>query len=100
MAAKKKGSSRAKSQPEFSIFFIDSDWVSEHARQVTLFSIHCAGCFYYLLAAHYHDPKKTWTGAAMGDFLQQSLLVSKLGYGCTELSGTTISLFVRRKELQ
>ncbi|KAL2527057.1 Potassium channel AKT1 [Abeliophyllum distichum] len=44
-------------------------------RRVTLFAVHCAGCFYYLLAARYHDPKKTWIGAAMGDFLQQSIWV-------------------------
>ncbi|GMQ06834.1 hypothetical protein CsSME_00051270 [Camellia sinensis var. sinensis] len=31
---------------------------------VTLFAVHCAGCFYYLLAAHYRDPKKTWIGAS------------------------------------
>ncbi|RDY04230.1 Potassium channel AKT1, partial [Mucuna pruriens] len=40
---------------------------------VTLFAVHCAACFYYLIAARYHDPKKTWIGATMGDFLQQSL---------------------------
>ncbi|OWM71715.1 hypothetical protein CDL15_Pgr005903 [Punica granatum] len=27
---------------------------------VTLFAVHCAGCFYYLLAARYRDPAKTW----------------------------------------
>ncbi|CAI9761053.1 unnamed protein product [Fraxinus pennsylvanica] len=40
---------------------------------VTPFAVHCAGCFYYLLAAHYHDPKKTWIGAVMDDFLHQSI---------------------------
>ncbi|XP_061345225.1 potassium channel AKT1 [Gastrolobium bilobum] len=40
---------------------------------VTLFAVHCAGCFYYLIAARYHDPKKTWIGASMDDFLHQSL---------------------------
>ncbi|XP_028800083.1 potassium channel AKT1 [Neltuma alba] len=41
---------------------------------VTLFAVHCAGCFYYLLAARYHDPKRTWIGAQMGDdFEEQSL---------------------------
>ncbi|KAF7838645.1 potassium channel AKT1-like [Senna tora] len=41
---------------------------------VTLFAVHCAGCFYYLIAARYHDPKKTWIGATMGeDFLDRSL---------------------------
>ncbi|KAL2505547.1 oxidoreductase [Abeliophyllum distichum] len=33
--SKKKGSYRAKSQPESSTLFIDNDWVSEHARQVS-----------------------------------------------------------------
>nr|ANS59119.1 potassium channel transporter [Lycium barbarum] len=42
---------------------------------VTLFAVHCAGCFYYLIAAHYPDPKKTWIGASMGDFLNQSLWI-------------------------
>ncbi|PSS13819.1 Potassium channel like [Actinidia chinensis var. chinensis] len=42
---------------------------------VTLFAVHCAGCFYYLLAAHYHDPTKTWIGASMNDFLEQSLWI-------------------------
>lgn len=42
---------------------------------VTLFAVHCAGCFYYLLAASYHDPKKTWIGATMGDFLHKSLWI-------------------------
>ncbi|KAE9601842.1 hypothetical protein Lal_00040898 [Lupinus albus] len=40
---------------------------------VTLFAVHCAGCFYYLIAARYHDPKRTWIGATMDNFLQQSL---------------------------
>ncbi|KAJ7956634.1 Potassium channel like [Quillaja saponaria] len=39
---------------------------------VTLFAVHCAGCFYYLLAAHYHDPSKTWIGALA---LEQSLWI-------------------------
>ncbi|KAG8377406.1 hypothetical protein BUALT_Bualt08G0029700 [Buddleja alternifolia] len=32
---KKKNSSKAKSQPDSSALFIDNDWVSEHARQVS-----------------------------------------------------------------
>nr|KYP51148.1 Potassium channel AKT1 [Cajanus cajan] len=40
---------------------------------VTLFAVHCAACFYYLIAARYHDPKKTWIGATMDNFLQHSL---------------------------
>ncbi|KAL3535816.1 hypothetical protein ACH5RR_004277 [Cinchona calisaya] len=42
---------------------------------VTLFAVHCAGCFYYMLAARYHNHKKTWIGASMGDFLQESLWI-------------------------
>ncbi|KAI4377359.1 hypothetical protein MLD38_014999 [Melastoma candidum] len=42
---------------------------------VTLFAVHCAGCFYYLLAARYRDPKKTWIGESMENFLQQSLWI-------------------------
>nr|ABO15470.1 AKT1-like K+ channel LilKT1 [Lilium longiflorum] len=42
---------------------------------VTLFAVHCAGCFYYLIAARYHDPTKTWIGASMPDFHEQSLWV-------------------------
>ncbi|KAK6147719.1 hypothetical protein DH2020_018631 [Rehmannia glutinosa] len=42
---------------------------------VTLFAVHCAGCFYYYLAAHYHDPSNTWIGKDMPDFLQRSLWI-------------------------
>ncbi|KAM3216182.1 potassium channel AKT1 isoform X1 [Capsicum annuum] len=42
---------------------------------VTLFAVHCAACFYYLIAAHYPDPSKTWIGASMDDFLNQSLWI-------------------------
>ncbi|GLT98480.1 hypothetical protein SLE2022_159840 [Rubroshorea leprosula] len=41
---------------------------------VTLFAVHCAACFYYLIAARYRDPAKTWIGAALGEnFLEQSV---------------------------
>ncbi|KAM2620920.1 hypothetical protein FF1_026181 [Malus domestica] len=39
---------------------------------VTLFAIHCAGCFYYLIAARYRDPEKTWIGVKI---LEQSLWI-------------------------
>ncbi|KAG6723848.1 hypothetical protein I3842_03G227800 [Carya illinoinensis] len=45
---------------------------------VILFTVHCAGCFYYYLAAHYHDPRKTWIGASMNNFLEQSLWIRYL----------------------
>ncbi|XP_020549591.1 potassium channel AKT1-like isoform X2 [Sesamum indicum] len=42
---------------------------------VTLFAVHCAGCFNYLLAAHYPDPDKTWIGAAITNFKEKSLWI-------------------------
>ncbi|KAJ8549343.1 hypothetical protein K7X08_033050 [Anisodus acutangulus] len=40
---------------------------------VTLFAVHCAGCFNYMIADRYPDPKKTWIGAVNPDFKQQSV---------------------------
>ncbi|GAB2232518.1 hypothetical protein Droror1_Dr00011555 [Drosera rotundifolia] len=40
---------------------------------VTLFAVHFAGCFYYHLAAHYRNPKDTWIGQSMADFLKSSI---------------------------
>ncbi|KMS99058.1 hypothetical protein BVRB_3g066600 [Beta vulgaris subsp. vulgaris] len=40
---------------------------------VTLFVVHCAGCFYYLIADRYPDPEKTWIGAVYSNFKSQSL---------------------------
>ncbi|KAK4483657.1 hypothetical protein RD792_010858 [Penstemon davidsonii] len=40
---------------------------------VTLFAVHCAGCFFYLLAAHHHDPQNTWIAEPLRDFLQRSI---------------------------
>ncbi|KAG8077394.1 hypothetical protein GUJ93_ZPchr0007g5451 [Zizania palustris] len=42
---------------------------------VTLFAVHCAACFYYLLADRYPDPTKTWIGNYMADFHQRSLWI-------------------------
>ncbi|XP_044496295.1 potassium channel KAT1-like isoform X2 [Mangifera indica] len=40
---------------------------------VTLFAVHCAGCFNYLIADRYPDPKKTWIGAVNPNFKDESL---------------------------
>ncbi|KVI11631.1 Ankyrin repeat-containing protein [Cynara cardunculus var. scolymus] len=40
---------------------------------VTLFAVHCAGCFYYYLAANYPNPGRTWIGYDNEDFKDQSL---------------------------
>ncbi|KAL3644367.1 RAC-alpha serine/threonine-protein kinase [Castilleja foliolosa] len=73
---------------------------------VTLFAMHCAGCFYYLLAAHYHNPTRTWIGSNIPDFLQKSLwtryvvsiywsitTLTTLGYGDFHAQNTREMLF-------
>ncbi|AES64187.2 inwardly rectifying potassium channel subunit [Medicago truncatula] len=40
---------------------------------VTLFAVHCAGCFNYLIADMYPDSKRTWIGAMYPNFKEQSL---------------------------
>ncbi|KAL6880631.1 hypothetical protein ACP4OV_012196 [Aristida adscensionis] len=40
---------------------------------VTIFAVHCAGCFYYLLADRYPHPGHTWLSTAMPDFHTESL---------------------------
>ncbi|KAG6487210.1 hypothetical protein ZIOFF_055793 [Zingiber officinale] len=42
---------------------------------VTLFAVHCAGCFNYLIADRYPDPRRTWIGATMPNFRSSSLWV-------------------------
>ncbi|CAI9089741.1 OLC1v1024373C2 [Oldenlandia corymbosa var. corymbosa] len=40
---------------------------------VTLFAVHCAGCFYYVIADRYPDPKRTWIGALYPNFKDHSI---------------------------
>ncbi|KAI5072260.1 hypothetical protein GOP47_0012946 [Adiantum capillus-veneris] len=40
---------------------------------VTLLAVHCAGCFYYLLAERYHNETKTWIGANLPHFKQETI---------------------------
>ncbi|KAL9247847.1 hypothetical protein vseg_021232 [Gypsophila vaccaria] len=47
---------------------------------VTLFAVHCAACFYYYIAAHYPDPKKTWIGLEMENFHQEDLWLRYVTY--------------------
>ncbi|MQL94600.1 hypothetical protein Taro_027256 [Colocasia esculenta] len=42
---------------------------------VTLFAVHCAGCFNYVIADRYPKPEKTWIGAVMPSFKQEGLWV-------------------------
>ncbi|XP_030452506.1 potassium channel AKT1-like isoform X2 [Syzygium oleosum] len=58
---------------------------------VTLFAVHMAACFYYLLAARYKDPKNTWIGLSMGDFHNKSLglrYVTSIYWSITTLTTT------------
>nr|ACX37089.1 potassium channel [Zygophyllum xanthoxylum] len=43
---------------------------------VTLFVVHSSACFFYLIAARYHDPKNTWIGSIMENFHEQSVWTS------------------------
>ncbi|KAL3616113.1 hypothetical protein CASFOL_040407 [Castilleja foliolosa] len=40
---------------------------------VTLFSIHCGACIFYLLADRYKDPAKTWIGLSNVKFHEESI---------------------------
>ncbi|KAG8385292.1 hypothetical protein BUALT_Bualt03G0026800 [Buddleja alternifolia] len=40
---------------------------------VTLFAVHCAGCFNYMIADRYPNPERTWIGAVYPNFKQLSL---------------------------
>ncbi|KAJ7968932.1 Potassium channel like [Quillaja saponaria] len=58
---------------------------------VTLFAVHCAGCFNYLIADRYPDPKRTWIGAVYPNFKEQSLwdrYVTAIYWSITTLTTT------------
>ncbi|XP_051135474.1 potassium channel KAT3-like [Andrographis paniculata] len=40
---------------------------------VTLYVVHCAGCFNYTIADRYHDPKETWIGDVDPNFKERSI---------------------------
>ncbi|KAL5207740.1 hypothetical protein ABZP36_032175 [Zizania latifolia] len=58
---------------------------------VTLFAVHCAGCFNYMIADRYLNPEKTWIGAVMPTFRSESLwtrYVTALYWSITTLTTT------------
>ncbi|KAK6284075.1 hypothetical protein POUND7_003027 [Theobroma cacao] len=58
---------------------------------VTLFAVHCAGCFNYLIADRYPDPSKTWIGAVYPNFKNYSLwdrYVTSIYWSITTLTTT------------
>ncbi|KAL7142504.1 hypothetical protein ABFS83_08G127500 [Erythranthe nasuta] len=40
---------------------------------VTLFAVHCAGCFNYMIAERYRNSKRTWIGAVYPNFKQMKV---------------------------
>ncbi|CAL9104867.1 unnamed protein product [Musa textilis] len=58
---------------------------------VTLFAVHCAGCFNYLVADRYPNPRRTWIGAVMPNFRSESLwtrYVTAIYWSITTLTTT------------
>ncbi|KQJ94221.1 potassium channel KAT1 isoform X2 [Brachypodium distachyon] len=58
---------------------------------VTLFAVHCAGCFNYMLADRYPYPENTWIGAVMPTFRSENLwtrYVTALYWSITTLTTT------------
>lgn len=58
---------------------------------VTLFAVHCAGCFNYLIADRYPDSKQTWIGAVYPNFKEDSLwnrYVTAMYWSITTLTTT------------
>ncbi|KAJ4768038.1 potassium channel protein [Rhynchospora pubera] len=58
---------------------------------VTLFAVHCAACFNYLIADRYRHPMETWIGSEMPDFKMQSLwtrYVTAIYWSITTLTTT------------
>ncbi|CAN0921654.1 Potassium channel KAT1 [Linum grandiflorum] len=58
---------------------------------VTLFAVHCAGCFNYLIADRYPDPRRTWIGAVNPTFKEDSLwnrYVTSIYWSITTLTTT------------
>lgn len=59
--------------------------------QVTLFAVHCAGCFNYLIADRYPDTEKTWIGAVYPNFKEDTLwnrYVTAMYWSITTLTTT------------
>ncbi|XP_022724292.1 potassium channel KAT1-like [Durio zibethinus] len=58
---------------------------------VTLFAVHCAGCFNYLIADRYPDPSRTWIGAVYPNFKEHSLwdrYITSIYWSITTLTTT------------
>ncbi|KAL6627208.1 hypothetical protein ACP70R_030934 [Stipagrostis hirtigluma subsp. patula] len=59
--------------------------------RVTLFAVHCSGCFNYLIADRYPNPARTWIGAAIPNYRSESLgvrYVTAIYWSITTLTTT------------
>lgn len=59
--------------------------------QVTLFTVHCAGCFYYDIALLNPNPKETWLSLTMNDDDKDSIwgnYVTSIYWSITTLTTT------------
>lgn len=76
----------------FGHWLLKRGWFSISGQiQVTLFAVHCAGCFNYLIAERYPDPKRTWIGAVNPNFKEDSLwnrYVTAMYWAITTLTTT------------
>ncbi|CAN6720117.1 unnamed protein product [Malus baccata var. baccata] len=74
---------------------------------VTVFSVHCAGCLYYLLADRYPHRGKTWIGSVFPNFRETGLWIryisalywsmttmSTVGYGDLHAVNTVEMIFI------
>ncbi|KAK6945623.1 Cyclic nucleotide-binding domain [Dillenia turbinata] len=74
---------------------------------VTLFSVHCVGCLYYLLADRYPHQGKTWIGAVIPNFRETNLWIryisamywsittmTTVGYGDLHAENTMEMVFI------
>ncbi|XP_074572612.1 potassium channel KAT3-like [Curcuma longa] len=58
---------------------------------VTLFAVHCSGCFNYMIADRYPVPERTWIGAVKPNFMEDNLwvrYVTAIYWSITTLSTT------------
>lgn len=76
-------------------------------KQVTLFSVHCAGCLYYLLADRNPHQGNTWLGSVNPNFRETSLWIryisamywsittmTTVGYGDLHAVNTVEMIFI------
>eukprot|EP01018_Ginkgo_biloba_P032970 Gb_29961 [translate_table: standard] len=75
--------------------------------QVTIFSIHCAACFFFLLAARYPTPSNTWLGSDLPNNAKENVwrnyvsalywsitTFSTVGYGDFHATNTSEMLYI------